>query len=211
MCRWAETSGVANITLLSLYTWTTRIICVCPVTSPLGERVAPFESTYLPVLGALATHLYDEPVTNVGKMEPLAEQHGLPLWMTEFSLSGMGSAGRPADPFAWAPLMHELISDYDVSAVDYMWGFFGEWEGNSSMLVTLNHTGSTYDGYTLNKTYYTTGQFSRFVDPGAERIAAQAFLNDDGELVIVAINAGGSNQQVTFDLKGLAAIEVQLW
>ena len=175
-------------------------------------RVVLADPAVRPYVGALATHLYDESVSNVGQMEALAEQYDLPLWMTEFSLSGMPSAGRPADAFAWASLMHELISDYDVSAVDYMWGFFGEWEGNSSMLATLNHTGATYDGYTLNKAYYTTGQFSRFVEPGAERIGAAssdadvqttAFLNGDGGLVVVAINAGTSNEQVTFDLDGL--------
>ena len=164
-------------------------------------------------VGALATHLYDESVTNVGQMQALADQYQLPLWMTEFSMSGMPSAGRPANAFAWASLMHDLISTYNVSAVDYMWGFFGEWEGNSSMLITLNNTGATYDGYTLNKTYYTTGQFSRFVEPGAERISAQssdaavqtsAFLDDDGDLVIVAINNGALNQQTTFSLSGLA-------
>ena len=166
-------------------------------------------------VGALATHLYDEPVSNVGQMKALSQQYQLPLWMTEFSLSGMPSAGRPANAFGWASLMHELISTHDVSAVDYMWGFFGEWEGNSSMLITLNHTGSRYDGYTLNKTYYVMGQFSRFVEPGAERIKAvssdgsvqtTAFINDDGELVIVAINAGSANQQVEFALAGLSGI-----
>ena len=167
-------------------------------------------------VGALATHLYDEPVSNVAQMKALAQQYQLPLWMTEFSLSGMPSAGRPANAFAWASLMHELISTYDVSAVDYMWGFFGEWEGNSSMLITLNHTGATYDGYTLNKQYYTTGQFSRFVEPGAERIRAQssdgtvqttAFVNDDGDLIIVAINNGSTNQQTTFNLSGLSGFD----
>ena len=62
--------------------------------------------------------------------------------------------------------------------------------------------------------YYTTGQFSRFVEPGAERIGAQssdatvqttAFLNDDGDLVIVAINNGTTNQQTTLSLSGLPA------
>lgn len=37
--------------------------------------------------------------------------------------------------------MHNWIADYNVSAVDYRWGFFGEWDGNSSMLTTLNNTG----------------------------------------------------------------------
>ena len=164
-------------------------------------------------VGALATHLYDESVTNVAQMEALAEQYGLPLWMTEFSMSGMPSAGRPANAFAWASLMHELIATYDVSAVDYMWGFFGEWEGTSSTLISLNNTGATYDGYTLNKSYYTTGQFSRFVEPGDERIAAQstdgtfqttAFVNDEGDLTIVAINSGTTNQTTTFSLSSLS-------
>jgi hypothetical protein len=71
------------------------------------------------------------------------------------------------------------------------------WEGPNSTLISLNHTGATYDGYTLNKSYYTTGQFSRFIEPGADRINAQssdaavqttAFLNEDGGLVVVAEN-----------------------
>ena len=165
-------------------------------------------------VGALATHLYDESVSNVAQMQALAQQYQLPLWMTEFSTSGMPSAGRPGDAFAWASLMHDLISTYDMSAVDYMWGFFGEWD--RAQLVTLNHTGSTYDGYTLNKVYYTTGQFSRFVEPGAERISASssdatvqttAFLDDDGDLVIVAINNGASNQQTTFNLGGITGFD----
>ena len=28
-------------------------------------------------------------------------------------------------------IVHNLISRYHVSAVDYMWGFFGSWEGYS--------------------------------------------------------------------------------
>ena len=166
-------------------------------------------------VGALATHLYDEPVSNVGQMKALSQQYQLPLWMTEFSMSGMPSAGIPADPLRWASLTHDLIANYDVSAVDYMWGFFGEWEGNLSMLVTLNNTGSTYDGYTLNKTYFTMGQFSRFIEPGAERIKAvssdgtvqtTAFLDSDGQLVIVAINSGSAGQDVRFDLSGIGDI-----
>ena len=189
---------------------------VRPSNAAAKARVVLADPVARQYVGALATHLYDESVTNVGQMKALAEQYQLPLWMTEFSMSGMPSAGRPANPFAWASLMHDLISTYNVSAVDYMWGFFGEWEGNSSMLITLNNTGATYDGYTLNKTYYTTGQFSRFVEPGAERIKAQstdatvqatAFLDDDGDLVIVAINNGALNQQTTFSLSGLAGFD----
>lgn len=165
-------------------------------------------------VGALATHLYDEPVSNVAQMKALAQQYDLPLWMTEFTMGAMGTAGLPQDPFAWASLTHDLISTYDVSAVDYLWGFFGEWEGNQTTLISLNNTGAAYDGYTLNKTYYTTGQFSRFIEPGAQRIRSQsdsasvkatAYLTDQ-ELVIVAINTGHAGTAFNLDLAGLPSV-----
>jgi len=164
-------------------------------------------------VGALATHLYDESVTNVSQMKALAVQYDLPLWMTEFTVGAMGTAGRPQGAFSWASLMHDLISTYDVSAVDYLWGFFGEWEGNATTLISLNNSGSTYDGYTLNKPYYTMGQFSRFIEPGAQRIKADssdaevkttAYLSDT-ELVLVAINDSHASKEVTFDLGDIPA------
>jgi len=170
-------------------------------------------------VGALATHLYDEPVSNVSQMKALADQYQLPLWMTEFTMSAMGTAGLPQDPFSWGSLMHDLISTYNVSAVDYLWGFFGEWEGNATTLISLNNTGATYDGYTLNKTYYTMGHFSRFIEPGAMRIKAEstevnlqttAYLSDS-ELVLVAINTDHASKQVTFSLSGLPDITQFEW
>ncbi|MBA3485304.1 MAG: hypothetical protein H0T51_26205 [Pirellulales bacterium] len=164
-------------------------------------------------VGALATHLYDESVHNVAQMKALADQYGLPLWMTEFTAGAMGTAGLPQNAFSWGSLMHDLISNYDVSAVDYLWGSFGEWEGNATTLISLNNTGAAYDGYTLNKTYYTTGQFSRFIEPGAERIKAEssdagvqttAYLSDS-ELVLVAINTDSASKEITFDLSGIPA------
>lgn len=161
-------------------------------------------------VGALATHLYDEPVSNVGQMQALANQYQLPLWMTEFTVGAMGTAGLPQDAFSWAALMHDLIATYNVSAVDYLWGFFGQWEGNATMLVTLNNSGATYQGMTLNKQYYTTGQYSRFIPPGARRIQATssaaavlttAYL-DRANLIIVAINTDGAAHAVSFAVAG---------
>jgi O-glycosyl hydrolase len=166
-------------------------------------------------VGALATHLYDEPVSNVSQLKMLADQYQLPLWMTEFTMGAMGTTGRAETPIGWASLMHELISTYNVSAVDYLWGFFGEWEGNATTLISLNNTGSVYDGYTLNKTYYTTGQFSRFIEPGSTRVEAlssdasiqtTAYVSNS-ELVLVAINTGHVGQEVTFDITGLPDLQ----
>jgi O-glycosyl hydrolase len=159
-----------------------------------------------PYVGALATHLYDESVSNVSQMRALADEYNLPLWMTEY---------YDGDGFRWASLMHELISTHDVSAVDYLWGSFGEWAGDSATLITLKTAGSAYDGYSLTKSYYATGQFSRFIDPGDVRIDAQSSddrikataYSDNDKLVIVAINSGATTLDVTFGLSGLLPAE----
>jgi O-glycosyl hydrolase len=165
-------------------------------------------------VGALAAHLYDEPVSNVLQMKALADQYELPLWMTEFSIGGMGSAKLHADALHWGLLMHDLITTYNVSAVDYMWGFFGQWEGEKATLIMLNNRGDAYRDFTLTKTYYITGQFSRFIRPGSRRIKAQssgqsvkasAYLDDRG-LTIVAINMGQVEVKVIFRVSGFPAM-----
>ncbi len=170
-------------------------------------------------VGALATHLYDEPLTNVMKMRLLGEQHGLPLWMTEFSLTLAGAVGLGNGPFDYAGLIHELLATYNVSAVDYQWGFFGQWE-SGSQLVILNHATSGAQGYTaftLPKEYYVTGQYSKFIAPGARRVRADSTDStikvtayvDWPQLTIVAFNRNASgNPTLTFNLLGLPAVSV---
>lgn len=166
-------------------------------------------------VGALATHLYDEPLTNVGQMKALAQQYGLPLWMTETSMGLAGSFGFGNGPFDWADLIHQLISTYDVTALDYQWGFIGT-AGNGS-LIDLNSDPATnaYAGYTLRKEYYVTGQYSRWVRPGARRILADstggnikvtAYV-DGTQVTIVALNSAASlSESVLFNLAGLPGI-----
>ena len=169
-----------------------------------------------PYVGVLATHLYDEPVTNVASMQRLAETYGLPLWMSEFSLVGMGTAGLGSTPLDWARLMHALLATYDVGAIDYLWGFVGGGRTEGT-LITLNSSGGTYTGFTRTKTYYYFGQYSRFVRPGALRVSVGS--SDPGievtayhrgnSRVIVAINRGGSPASTLLtapDLAGVSAM-----
>ena len=168
-------------------------------------------------VGALATHLYDEPLTNVTKMRLLGEQYGLPLWMTEFSLALAGAVGLGNGPFDYAGLIHELLATYNVSAVDYQWGFFGQWE-NKSQLVILNYSTSgaqSYTGFTLPKDYFVTGQYSKFIAPGARRIRADSTDStikvtayvDWPQFTIVGFNNNTSgNPTVSFSLVGLPVI-----
>ena len=167
-------------------------------------------------VGALATHLYDEPVTRVASMSSLAKTYGLPLWMTEFALGGMDTAGRGGQPIDWTLLMHDLLVRYDLAAIDYFWGFSGV--GEEATLITLNYTGGTYTGFTRNKVYYYLGQYSRFVRPGAQRVSVStsddririsAYYRGDTR-VLVAINPGDSSVTTRLtapDLVGVSSMK----
>jgi len=147
-------------------------------------------------LGAVSYHLYGR--GNERDIARLAKQHGLPIWMSEYS--------TPDNWREWANLTHELLAEYDVSAVDYMWGFFGDWD--RSQLVRLRVSGSNYVGFDFTREYYVMGQYSRFVRPGAVRVAATssdpevkvaAFLGGEKPVVVVT-NNGTRDHTVRFEL-----------
>ncbi len=153
-------------------------------------------------VGALAYHLYGGNNTNKTAMMQLGQQYNIPIWMTEYS--------RP-DAFAWANQIHDVIANYGVSAVDHMWGFFGQQESNGTQLISLNFNGTNYTGYTINKQYYVTGQYSKFVKAGSQRIEAASSNNDvrvtaykDGaNITVVVINNHSNSQTVDFSINGL--------
>ena len=147
-------------------------------------------------VGAIAYHLYGS--ADRDKVKRLAEQYGLPVWMTEFS--------QP-DWLGWARTMHAMLADYDAAAVDFMWGFFGQWE-SGTQLVTIRSAGNAYTGFERTKHFFTMGQYSRFVRPGAVRIGAVTAdpsllvtaYQDGPRVVIVAINDAHSDRTVRFDV-----------
>lgn len=163
-------------------------------------------------VGALATHLYDEPVSYIGKMRALSTQYGISLWMTEFSAYAAPTASLSGDALGWANLMQDLIGAFNVSAIDYMWGFFGQYSPDSSQLITLNSQGNAYTGYRFNKEYYVTGQYSRFVKPGAQRIAASSndstlkatAFKDGNKVIAVVVNNQPARKAITIQLSGSA-------
>jgi len=106
-------------------------------------------------------------------------------------------------------LMHDLIANYNVSAVDHMGGF-GQGYGG---YVNFNFSGTRYLGYVLPKKFYYVGHFSKFVRPGFQRIDAVstdpnlkvAAFKSDTAIVIVAINA--TNTQLQADVSFLQSMK----
>ncbi|MEO5798096.1 MAG: glycoside hydrolase family 30 beta sandwich domain-containing protein [Gemmatimonadales bacterium] len=167
-------------------------------------------------VAAIATHLYtgfgtpSQPNTaSLTELSALARQYNVPLWMTEW---------YNPDWFTWVRTMHAMLSDYNVSAVDYMWGFLGQWENVGSQLITVNSSGPLYTGFVKNKQFWAMGQYSRFVLPGSVRVSATssdpavlvtAYLVGN-RVVVVALNTGGVEKSVQVALGAGAPCVLQL-
>jgi len=152
-------------------------------------------------VGVLSFHMYASPADfyGVSAVRALAEQYGLPLWMSEYSTT----EGR-LSPLEYGVLMHRLFVEHNVVAHDYMWGFFGDFD--VSQLISVQSTGLTYNGYTIRPEYHVVGQWSKYVKPGAVRVRAtsanasllvSAFRNPSGKLAVIVINIGGAPASVT--------------
>lgn len=130
-------------------------------------------------VGAIAYHLYGGSATDLAEIKRLAQQYGIPLWMTEYTEPNW---------FRWANLMHEQLGIYDASAVDFMWGWMGARQGETgSQLIAINFSGNTYTGFAATKHYYATRQYSRYARPGMRRIEA---ASPDHSLRVTAYRSG---------------------
>ena len=119
-------------------------------------------------VGALAYHIYKWDKGDMVRMRQLATQYKLPVWMTEYNLPGYRD-WRSA--FDWAERMHVLLTDGGVNAIDYMWGYFGSWVRDDTM-ISIDFENGTYRSHSATPIYWLTGQYSRFVRPGFVRVAA---------------------------------------
>ena len=153
-----------------------------------------------PWVGAVAFHLYGEPRTRVQQMKDLRDRYGVELWMSEYFVS---------DAFEWARILHEMIALYDVSAVDHMWGFFGD---SDASLVELRHQGTSFVGASRTKRFFTMAQYSRYVPPGARRVEVEttepdllvsAFRPGAG-VTVVLINTGDGDREVSVQIDGVS-------
>jgi glucuronoarabinoxylan endo-1,4-beta-xylanase len=156
-------------------------------------------------VGALAYHIYHR-FGDIGRMRQLAAQYDLPLWMTEYSNTSYRDWGSA---FPWAEQMHALLTTGRVSAIDYLWGFFGSWVSTDTM-ISIQFDGGQFVSWSPTPIYWMTGQYSRFVRPGYVRVAtsssssgvlASAYTGP-GRAVVVATNRGSGSQTVRFRISG---------
>ena len=150
-------------------------------------------------VGAIAYHVYrsgDWDVRELARLRQLAMRHGLPLWMTEYSDRDYADWSGSLD---WARKLHVLLTTGGVSAVDYLWGFFGD-KYATDTLVSIDFDGGRYIHHVVTPVGWITAQYARFVRPGFTRVAATTPAKDvlatayagPRRLVLVASNLRSS-------------------
>jgi O-glycosyl hydrolase len=190
-------------------------------------------------VSALATHTYDFPSdATLAQASQLAQSYGKQLWATEIccqKYQGPGQEpayGEQFDPtitggLSMAQFIYQDLTSGNMSAFDW-WVALSAAQGcditQASCMDTVNSTGwndgllnfdpnfATDHNYNVypTKRFYTLGQFSRFVRPGAVRhdvtgapsgVQALAFENHgQWQVVVLNENAAGSGSS-TFSLQ----------
>ena len=167
-------------------------------------------------VGAIAYHLYGDGDRYRAEIRDIALKYKIPVWMSEFSDRDYATYDGA---MRWAQMIHELITGSGVSAVDYMWGYFGVWSlGGSDSLVNMDFDNGVFRGYKLTRAYYLSGQYSRFVRPGYVRIdAALRFpgilvsaFKGVSEIVVVVINTNQVPRPVEISARGVTALQTVL-
>ena len=135
---------------------------------------------------------------------------GRPLWESEWAINGSTwntawDDGSTASGITWAQQIHTGLTAANLNAFLYWWGISAT--SHDSSLIGLS--GSTL---TASKRYYALLGYSRFIRPGATRIAAtsadstvatSAYRNTDGSTVIVALNTARTTTPATYSLTNL--------
>jgi glucuronoarabinoxylan endo-1,4-beta-xylanase len=134
-----------------------------------------------------------------------------PAWETEWSTfetwDPAWDDGTDASGLTWAQHIYQGLTGANLNAFLYWWGSTTPSEnGDNEGLIEIN--GSTV---TASGRLWAFANYSRYVHPGAVRIAATssnsgvdlaAFKNTDGTVAIVALNTGTSADPITYSLSG---------
>jgi O-glycosyl hydrolase len=129
-------------------------------------------------VGAIAYHLYDEPdklLFHYRRAERAVRNSTVDERVLRAGLDGMGDHR----PHASVELQHNrrrLPRWIPWRRIRRRWS------------RGLRHSGTTYNGYRLQSQYYSYGNFTRYVRPGAVRVAASS---PDSEIQVSAFLLGG--------------------
>jgi len=135
---------------------------------------------------------------------------------------GTPASFNPSRYDAWEPgesYGYSMINDFNSGTVDWTdWNILLDEQGGPNHVGNFCfapvHTDLTKNELIYTNSYYYIGHFSRFLQPGAKRIActasqdklqATAFLNPDGSITVVAMNMSDEEIKYKLWIRGKAA------
>jgi glucosylceramidase len=157
-----------------------------------------------PDLAVASAHGYQAAPT-----APLTSQR--PAWETEWSVFDAWDTawddGTDASGLTWAQNELTALTSANVSAFLYWWGA-SEKTGNEQLIKL---TGNSYQ---TSGRLWALAAFSRFIRPGAVRIAAAgdsgllsaAFRNSDGSVVVELVNTAAGAKNALISLQGTPSV-----
>lgn len=173
-------------------------------------KAAMADSNVASDVGILAAHGYGDSRTIVAPAN-----YGKHIWQTEDSSQSANYDGSMTDALSWASKIHRYLTVAQVNA--WHWWFLsdGPKHGNGTDNAALTDINLNYP-----KRTYMTGQWSKFVRPGWNRIGVSyigpllitAFKDPGGRaFAIVAVNSTSKVVSQTFSLNGFTADSVTPW
>jgi O-glycosyl hydrolase len=159
-------------------------------------------------IGIYAAHGY-----NVSSPAAFTVSPGQQLWETEDSDLGAQDTSS-SNGLAWAQKLHNYLTVANVNAWHYWWAVDSV---DTTGQGLLNDESGTL---VIPTRFYMIGQYTKFIRPGYVRIGAtaspvartyvSAYKNpaNSSQVVIVAINQGSGNANVTFQFNGFTATSV---
>jgi O-glycosyl hydrolase/aryl-phospho-beta-D-glucosidase BglC (GH1 family)/fibronectin type 3 domain-containing protein len=131
-----------------------------------------------------------------------------PMFLTEHSNWGIAGMMETATYFRnWISSYNQWVSMADSNAMSDHGPSLSPFTPDATLLIKSQGA----DNYWAIPEVYLTGQFAKFIEPGALRISSDlgpsnlmsvAFLNPDGNIVFVLLNATGSSQPFTAVCQG---------
>ncbi|KAJ3535816.1 hypothetical protein NM208_g5408 [Fusarium decemcellulare] len=166
-------------------------------------------------LGAMTAHTYR------GDPDKPLDQTSLVKWNTEAGPSGKfvatwHSSGAENEGFVWALKIARALTHSQLSAFMFWQGFQN---GNTASAM---HLLDTLDGetVTLSGIYWAFAMYSRYVRPGARRVATSgtvgnvitaAFQNSDASVIVVFTNEADISQAIKASFEGFAPASASAW
>lgn len=196
-----------------------RTTIAAPETYSPSEAVSNFTSYGSAARGYISqlnTHVYGSTAYDQATLRDLAATNGKRWWMSEY---GVGPGPHDHNGIASALFIAKTVAR-DINVLrPSAWGYWQAVESEEEALNRNDNGGLIHatfaagsENYTITKSFYGFGNFSKFIRPGYQIIASgdentvAAYNYATNTLVLVTVNDSTSNIAIDYDLTKFTSV-----